>query len=109
MCQRKYALELIAELGLSGSKPPTTPLEENKKLILVEFDNTVKMDNTRQEDTLLKNLEAYQKLVGKLLYLTLAKLDVSFAVHTLSQYMHSPKVSTCILLNNHIWKQPSEW
>lgn len=42
MCKRKYTLELIAELGLNGSKPSTTPLEVNKKLTLVEFDNAVK-------------------------------------------------------------------
>nr|XP_033515868.1 uncharacterized protein LOC104111161 [Nicotiana tomentosiformis] len=32
MSQRKYALELIAELGLAGSKPASTPLEVNQKL-----------------------------------------------------------------------------
>ena len=32
MSQRKYALELISELGLSGTKPVNTPLETNLKL-----------------------------------------------------------------------------
>ncbi|XP_070009787.1 uncharacterized mitochondrial protein AtMg00810-like [Nicotiana sylvestris] len=35
MCQRKYALELVSELGLAGGKPSHTPLEFNKKLISV--------------------------------------------------------------------------
>ncbi|XP_059315520.1 uncharacterized mitochondrial protein AtMg00810-like [Lycium ferocissimum] len=31
MCQRKYALKMIAETGLGGAKPSGTPLELNKK------------------------------------------------------------------------------
>lgn len=31
--QRKYALEIISELGLSGAKPDWAPLETNVKLI----------------------------------------------------------------------------
>ncbi|XP_070050761.1 uncharacterized mitochondrial protein AtMg00810-like [Nicotiana tomentosiformis] len=41
MSQRKYALELTAELGLAGSKPASTPLEVNQKLTTVEFDKAV--------------------------------------------------------------------
>lgn len=37
-----------------------------------------KIDNTRQEDTLLENPETYQRLVERLLYLTMKRLDVSF-------------------------------
>ncbi|XP_059306491.1 uncharacterized mitochondrial protein AtMg00810-like [Lycium ferocissimum] len=38
MCQRKYAVELVSELGLLGGKPVSTPLEFNHKLTSVEFD-----------------------------------------------------------------------
>ncbi|XP_070049055.1 uncharacterized mitochondrial protein AtMg00810-like [Nicotiana tomentosiformis] len=38
MCQRKYALELVSELGLAGGKPVFTPLEFNHKLTSIEFD-----------------------------------------------------------------------
>lgn len=31
MHQRKYALEIIADLGLGGSKPTATPIEMNTK------------------------------------------------------------------------------
>ncbi|XP_059302043.1 uncharacterized mitochondrial protein AtMg00810-like [Lycium ferocissimum] len=35
----------------------------------------------------------YQQLVGRLLYLTIARPDIAFAVQTLSQFMHAPKRS----------------
>ncbi|XP_019263121.1 PREDICTED: uncharacterized protein LOC109240895 isoform X2 [Nicotiana attenuata] len=45
------------------------------------------------QDPLLKDAGEYQRLVGRLLYLTMTRPDISFAVQTLSQYMHSPKQS----------------
>uniref|UniRef100_A0A3Q7FM04 Reverse transcriptase Ty1/copia-type domain-containing protein n=1 Tax=Solanum lycopersicum TaxID=4081 RepID=A0A3Q7FM04_SOLLC len=36
--QRKYALELISQSGLSGSKPAATPLEPNNKFNTVKYD-----------------------------------------------------------------------
>ncbi|XP_075074776.1 uncharacterized protein LOC142162331 [Nicotiana tabacum] len=41
MSQRKYALELIAEMGLSGAKPTSTPLETNVKLTSADYDEFV--------------------------------------------------------------------
>ncbi|XP_070031817.1 uncharacterized mitochondrial protein AtMg00810-like [Nicotiana tomentosiformis] len=60
--QRKYALELIAEMGLRGAKPAGAPLESS-----------------------------YQRLVGRLLYLTMTRVDIAFVVQVLSQFMHKPK------------------
>ena len=41
MCQRKYALELVAETGMSGAKPASTPFEINQKLTSTEYDKHV--------------------------------------------------------------------
>nr|XP_016445243.1 PREDICTED: uncharacterized mitochondrial protein AtMg00810-like [Nicotiana tabacum] len=90
MYQRKYALELISESGLSGAKPAGTPLGLNQKLTSVEYDNYFKNDNI-QTDESLDNPGAYQRLIGRLLYLTMTRPDIAFVVQVLSQYMHYPK------------------
>ena len=41
MHQRKYALEIISDLGLGGSKPIATPVEMNGKLTTAVFDKHV--------------------------------------------------------------------
>lgn len=89
MHQRKYTLDLIADTGLSGSKPVGFPLETNLKLTIVEFDAHVG-DTT---DKILVDPGPYQRLLGRLLYLTATRPDISFAGQSLSQFMHCPKVS----------------
>ena len=63
--QRKYALELIAEVGLGNAKPRLTPLECNIKLTNVDIDQYIKTTYIVLED-----VSRYQRLIGKLLYLT---------------------------------------
>ncbi|XP_019240444.1 PREDICTED: uncharacterized protein LOC109220427 [Nicotiana attenuata] len=79
MSQRKYALELIAEMGLSGAKPAGTPLEANSSL--------------EAEDKLLADAGKYQRLIGRLLNLTMTRVDIAYVVQVLSQHMHKPKQS----------------
>nr|XP_016504781.1 PREDICTED: uncharacterized mitochondrial protein AtMg00810-like [Nicotiana tabacum] len=88
--QRKYSLELIANLGLSGCKPVSSPLELNAKLTTLEFDTRT---GSTTDDTLLEDPRPYQRLLGRLLYLTITRPDISFIVQTLSQFMHNPKSS----------------
>ncbi|XP_070014949.1 uncharacterized mitochondrial protein AtMg00240-like [Nicotiana sylvestris] len=87
--QREYVLELISKVGLSGYKPVSTPMEQNHKLTTVDYDKHV--GNTR--DAPLEDVCGYQKLIGKLLYLTIARPDICFAIQVLSQFMQSPEES----------------
>uniref|UniRef100_A0A3Q7EDZ0 Reverse transcriptase Ty1/copia-type domain-containing protein n=1 Tax=Solanum lycopersicum TaxID=4081 RepID=A0A3Q7EDZ0_SOLLC len=92
MNQRKYALGLVSELGLTGCRPASTPLETNHKLTSIEFDEcSGKVSNA--EDTVLDDFGKYQRLIGRLLYLTMTRPDIAFVVQVLSQFMHSPKTS----------------
>ena len=65
MNQRKYSLELIAEVGLGNAKLSLIPLECNIKLTNVGFDKDIKTTYIVLED-----VSRYQRLIGKLLYLT---------------------------------------
>lgn len=41
----------------------------------------------------MEDASHYQRLIGRLIYLTMTWLDISYVVHILSQFMHSPKLS----------------
>ncbi|KAI3788114.1 hypothetical protein L2E82_00783 [Cichorium intybus] len=84
LSQRKYCLELLYEFGLLASTPIKTPLDANV---------TVSSCCSNEKDDLLENVTEYQKLVGKLIYLTNTRPDISFTVQTLSQFMHAPRKS----------------
>ncbi|XP_070039856.1 uncharacterized mitochondrial protein AtMg00810-like [Nicotiana tomentosiformis] len=57
---KKYALELLEDIGLTGSKPVTTLLEINLKLTFVEYDTHV----GKSDDEQLTDAGSYQKLVA---------------------------------------------
>ena len=92
MCQRKYALELVTETGMSGAKPVSTPLEINQKLTSTEYDRHVS-SKAEISYEVLENPATYQRIAGRLLYLTIIRPDIALVVQVLSQYMHCPKKS----------------
>jgi len=65
--QKKYVMDLIQECGLGHSKSIRVPLNTPVKLNV-------------ESGTILQEPDKYSKLVGKLLYLTLTKPDVSYPV-----------------------------
>ncbi|XP_047268157.1 uncharacterized mitochondrial protein AtMg00810-like [Capsicum annuum] len=108
MYQRKYALQLLSDLGLAAAKPTTTPIDYNAKMNTVEFDEHVK---GKSENDPLADQRAYQKLIGKLLYLTMTRPDISFSVQTLSQFLQHPKKShmkAAIRVVRYIKNQPGQ-
>ncbi|GKD44130.1 ribonuclease H-like domain-containing protein [Tanacetum coccineum] len=77
---RKYCIELLHEFGMLGCKPVSVLMEPN----------TVLNFKPIKEDPPLVNITGYQKLLGKLIYLTHTRPDISYYVHCLSQHMHAP-------------------
>lgn len=90
--QRKFTLDLISEFGLAGTKSVSTSLKVNQRFTSQEFDMHYEPQETH-EDVALNDPTGYQKLVGKLFYLTMTRPDISYAVQNLSQFMHKPKKS----------------
>ncbi|XP_047251519.1 secreted RxLR effector protein 161-like [Capsicum annuum] len=80
---------MIDELGLAGSKPAYTPLEQNHNLTSMEYDKHC----NEVEDLALSGVKSYQRLIGKLLYLTLTRPNIAYSVQTLMQFMQHPKNS----------------
>ena len=77
LSQFKYTIDLLEEYKMLSSKPLKLPLDPNIKLTLTSGDP-------------LPYIPGYQQLIGKLIYLTLTRLDNSFVVYTLNQFMHQP-------------------
>lgn len=75
LCQRKYTVDLLSGTVLLGSKPVDTPIEQNHKLF--QCSNSANIDKGR-----------YQRLVGKLIYLSHTRPDITYAVNVVSQFMH---------------------
>ena len=70
--QRKL-LDLLRETGMSGCKPVETPMDPNIKL--EACGEGIPVDR-----------EKFQRLVGKLIYLTHTRPDISFVVSKVSQF-----------------------
>ncbi|GJR58583.1 ribonuclease H-like domain-containing protein [Tanacetum coccineum] len=71
------------------------PWQWNAKLTSTLIENG--FSQTCDNDPLLENVTDYQKLMGKLIYLTNIRPDISYVVHCLSQFMHSPLTSYLII------------
>ena len=67
--QRKYVLDLLIETGMLGCKPSDTP---------------IKTRNRMESDGKPVDRERYQRLVGRLIYLSHTRPDIAFAVSMVS-------------------------
>ena len=65
--QQKYAKDLLQRYGMLDCKPISTPMDPN-----------VRLQEYKGKD--LEDVTMYRQLVGSLIYLTLTRPDISYAV-----------------------------
>jgi len=75
LSQKKYALDLLKEIWFLRCKPSNTPMKANVNLW---FDDIHTLDDPGR----------YRRLIGKLIYLTVTRPDITFIVGVLSRYMY---------------------
>lgn len=78
--QKKYAMDLVSEFGLTDTTPLKLPMDVHLRL-------------TNDTGVPLKDPHPYQRMLGKLIYLTITRPDICFTVHILAQFMHHPTSS----------------
>ena len=78
LSQGKYVVEILKRFGMMNCKSMSTPMTTNLKLF---------------GDTTSGTIDAtiYREMIGSLMYLMNTRLDICFAVNTLSQYMVDPR------------------
>lgn len=77
LSQRKYASDILLEFGMTKAKPLHLPMD-------------IKLKLTADMGDVLPNPSTYQRLIGKLIYLTITRPDIAFSVQILTQYMQKP-------------------
>lgn len=76
--QNKYTSDLLQKFGHASCKPGAAPMDRNMKMYATE-------------GKLLDDPTQYRKMVGSLIYLTLTRPDIAFAVGVLSRFMQEPR------------------
>ena len=79
-------MEILQDTGFLGSKLVKTPMQQNLHL-------------SKDVGKLLPDASKYRKLIGRLLYLTLTRLDITYAVHRLSQFLAKPRQPHMMAVN----------
>lgn len=78
--QTAYIHHLLLEFHMLHSNPVHTPLQQNLKL-------TSDMQSPPTDPT------PYRRLVGKLIFLTNTRPDITHAVHQVARFMQHPQVA----------------
>jgi len=91
LSQHKYVLDLLKDTGMLGCSPTPTPML-----------HTVKLSTTKGTPLGDAESTAYRRLIGRLIYLTNTRPDISFSINHLSQFVSHPtsehhQVAMCIL------------
>ena len=77
LSQHKYVLDLLKKANMLQANPCSTPMSMGKKL-------------SKDDSPPFDQPTVYRSIVGGLQYLTMTRLDISFSVNKLSQFLQSP-------------------
>nr|XP_025888417.1 uncharacterized protein LOC112942067 [Solanum lycopersicum] len=91
------------------AKPTGTPVDVYVKLTSRQFDDHMKVKEAI-EDPLVDH-KAYQKLIGKLLYLNMTRPDITFSTQSLSQFLQQPKkshINAALRVVRYLKKEPGQ-
>jgi len=69
--QKNYVIDILQETSMFNYRPVDSPMDPNQKLMTEEGES-------------FSTAELYRRLVGKLIYLTITRLYLSFAVGVVS-------------------------
>jgi hypothetical protein len=75
---------------MDNEKPVSTPIDSRNKL------------NCEDED-ILSNINHFQRLVDKLIYLTVTRPDISYSVSQVSKFMHAPRTPHLEAVTKILW------
>ncbi|CAL2270417.1 unnamed protein product [Prunus armeniaca] len=84
LSQRKYVLNLLTETGMLRYALAETSIVQNHHLAIYL-------------DQVPTNKERYQRLVGRLIYLSYTRPNIPYAVGVVSQFMPSPSEDVAIM------------
>jgi hypothetical protein len=82
-----------------GCKPVSFPMKKNLKL-------------TKDDGELLKDPSLYRRLIGRFLYLAVTRLDISYSIQKLSQFMNSlrkPRLHSAQRVLQYLKGTPRQW
>jgi hypothetical protein len=74
LLQKQYALNKLSKYGMTCYKTISIPLEQNVKLSV-------------DEENLVEDTTMYRCIMGSLIYMTITRLDLSYVVRVVSQFM----------------------
>jgi len=77
LCQRKYCIDLLTNTGHLACKPVSTPSDPSCKL-------------HNDSSAPYSYVPSYRRLIGRLIYITNTRPDITFATQQLSQFLTAP-------------------
>ncbi|GKA27589.1 putative ribonuclease H-like domain-containing protein, partial [Tanacetum coccineum] len=78
--QDKYVADILKKFDFLSIRTATTPTESNKPLV-------------KDEDGVDVDVHVYRSMIGSLMYLTVSRPDITFAVCACSRFQVTPKAS----------------